>query len=319
MAALLKYSPRLAPALGVVLVLSSCGQTKSIEPDVDPPPEEAVGGRGGSGPVLPEGCEAAGGAVGNPSWPARLTVSDGAVYCSRFPSAPSLREELANKPTLTIVPGVYELPLTDEPAPFKVPIRIADSNRVMVNDVGSIAHSVIGEMHRFEISQPLVGEKLRWVSDLSIAAPAGAEVSATLTGAAFLPTDATSFVQLRCGISSLCGGDVLVFLPCSSGNYAEYAHRIEFEGGWVEFRVQRGPGAPATGSSALVRATGSYRGSSFEQADFLWAGAQGCQCASVCCCVRGANLGRGRHRGGWVQRRPSGSRHGRDPRVHHGL
>jgi hypothetical protein len=256
-------------ALGAIVVLVSCGQTKSSEPTFEPPPEAAVAGRGGIGPVFPEGCEGAGGPVGNPSWPARLTVSEGAVYCSRLPSAASLEEELASKAKLTIVPGVYEMPLADEAATFKVPICIAEQDRVVVSDVGSIAHTVTGDTHRFEISQPLSGESSTWVSNLRVTAPAGAHVSATLTGAAFLPSDATSFFQQRCSSVAACGGDSLVFLPCSSANYSEYAHRVEFEDGWVEFRVQRGPGAPATASSALVLATGSYRGTSFEQADFF--------------------------------------------------
>jgi len=156
-------------ALGFV----ACGQTKSITASHEPP---AAGGSGGNStggsPPVPSGCEQAGGFVGDPSWSAALTVDSDAVYCSRYPSARSLREELDAKARLIILPGRYGLPLEGGEVAFKLPLCITEADDVFVSDVGSMLHTTTegadSVVHRYRWAQPLVRSEASIVSDLSV-------------------------------------------------------------------------------------------------------------------------------------------------------
>ncbi len=257
------------------LGLLGCGQTKSTGAFAEPP---AAGGDGGDGaggsPPVPEGCEEAGGFVGDPSWSGTLTVDSDAIYCSQFPSAKSLREELDSKARLTIFPGSYRLPSEGGEFAFKLPLCVAEAGRVFVSDVGSMVHTANESsdslVHRYRFAQPLIGAKASIVSDLSVHSDPAALVAVTLSGVDLLPPgDPVSFIQQRCDETSVCDERSLNFRPCASPNYSEYAYRAEFSTGWVEFYVQRGPGLGATARSVLVRAIGSLSETRFEQADFF--------------------------------------------------
>jgi hypothetical protein len=263
---------------GVVLaalVLLACGQTKSTGTVAEPP--AGSGGSGGDGaggsPPVPDRCEAAGGYVGDPSWSGALTVESGAVYCSQFPSAKSLREELDTKARVTILPGRYQVPSEGGEVAFKLPLCVAEAGRVFVSDVGSMLHTTTESagsvVHRYRWEQSLIGAEASIVSDLTVWSDRAAPVGVTLSGVAFLPGDAISFFQRRCDALAVCDETSLNFQPCSSPNYSEYAYRAEFADGWVEFYVQRGPGLDATAPSVLVRAIGSLSETRFDQADFF--------------------------------------------------
>jgi hypothetical protein len=257
------------------LGLLACGQTKSTGAVAEPPAASGDSGGDGAGgsPPVPDGCEEAGGFVGEPSWSGTLTVDSGAVYCSQFPSAKSLREEFDTKARVTILPGRYQLPSGGGEVAFKLPLCVAEAGRVFVSDVGSMVHTATESagsvVHRYRWEQSLIGAEASIVSDLTMRSNSAALVAVTLSGVAFLPGDAVSFLQQRCDAIAVCDENSLNFQPCSSPNYSEYAYRAEFADGWVEFYVQRGPGLGATARSVLVRAIGSLSETRFEQADFF--------------------------------------------------
>ena len=85
----------------------------------------ATGGgapEGGSGGTIEPDCPDAADYVGDPSWPHRLEVTDGAEYCGAFDEMRNLDQEFAVKAKIRIAPGTYPLADTAGTYPFALPV-----------------------------------------------------------------------------------------------------------------------------------------------------------------------------------------------------
>jgi len=84
----------------------------------------AAGGRttGGAGGVVAPDCPDSTDYVGDPAWPHRLEVTDGAEYCGAFDEIRSLDQEYAIKAKIRIAPGTYPLADTAGTYAFALPV-----------------------------------------------------------------------------------------------------------------------------------------------------------------------------------------------------
>ncbi|MCA9579201.1 MAG: hypothetical protein KC668_27420 [Myxococcales bacterium] len=279
-----------APAPAWLLVcataLSGCGGTSSGNPSDQ---GASDGGRDlghVDGGGQPDGgvtdprfahCPSSSAFVGESSWPIALSATEGAVYCTRFSEGRTLKEELAAKVQLRIVAGAYRLPTSAGPYPFVLPmcLAVADGPGPALSGAdGSIAHSSSmyeqDTYHQLHVTQPLVGAS--FTADLYPTQRGAVLPTPTIDGSPYDPfgDSGFSFGFSLCLAASCEPGTEIYFDSCTHEDSSVHLHEVQLgDDGDVTFELRIGESAASTEPAAYVRATGTFRGTDFDQRDFF--------------------------------------------------
>lgn len=243
------------------------------EEDAGHEPDAGTGHTG-----LWQGCPDAEDFGGADDGPHTLTASAASVYCAMFEESRTLKEELEAKAMLRVAEGSYGLPGADA-SDFALPICVRSSAapHAVLQTPGSVTYtSQAGSgttTHIYNYRQPFaLGSGTRTLDTrLELVTGAGETPGIVLDGEnvpAFDETsDRVSFTL--CEDPDNCY-PARIFDSCTFENATVQVHTVDLgEDGQVELEVHIGESFASTEPGAFVRATGSYRGQSFDQRDYF--------------------------------------------------
>lgn len=235
------------------------------------------GGTDGSAPDDWAGCPTAEDYDGEASWPHTLTVTEGAVFCSTFDENRTLKEELAAKALMRVAPGQYKLPGADQsglglPLCFRFD-PASPGTSVTAGDATYTDNVFDGTVsHQYQFKQPVTAfGGARTITTLLIdSAPVGATPAFRLDGEASnwsRQDDMYSF--LVCPMGENCYPNFM-FDSCTHAEARLHTHVVTFTGnaGAVTFELRIGDSIASTEPGAFVRASGTYKGTSFDQRNY---------------------------------------------------
>jgi hypothetical protein len=170
----------------------------------------------------------------------------------------SLKQTLAAKAIATIAPGTYKLIDGAGPAPFNLPFCFQRGDgRTTATSTGTIGRRAYAGASVFDITLPLSNMGVIRTSLL----PVG-------TGA--LTYDDLNSLWL-CQDATCAPGQIVFFVSCAPQGLTPETHTIRFEGGEVQLTVaiDRKGGGLGTEAAETTRATGTFKGVTFNQADYF--------------------------------------------------
>lgn len=236
----------------------------------------AGGGEGGAPDDRWQGCPTADDYAGDDSWPNTVEVTEAATYCATFNETRTLKEELEKKALLRIAPGTYHLP----PGPREdlgLPVCIAygpDGTGFAPSPV-SVAYTAtpfsgdVDHQYRFEAAAD--GPDRNFSMTLFRTLASGEDFSFALDGrenaADTLGSQGFSF-YLCDSTEGSCYVDRL-FDSCTHAGSRLFRHEISLDDGELVLDLRLGFSQISTEPGAFVRAAGTFRGQSFEQADYF--------------------------------------------------
>lgn len=221
------------------------------------------------------GCPVAADYSGDAVWANAVQATDAAVYCASFDENRTLEEELSAKARLRLPSGQFALPdrsLTD--AAIRLPICVETREGVHRVDEGSVRYtrsswSATTERHAYVFEQTSAELGRRLETYLNFFAPAAAAGVFVLDGTHPNPNTVGRFTPMLCDAAGVCTGTgTLVFDACADPSWTSNRHRVTFDEGEVLFALQLGTSSGGTEPGSFVRATGIYRGTSFDQSDY---------------------------------------------------
>lgn len=248
-----------------------------------------AGGTGGSAET--GGAPGSGGATSGDEWAGcptsedyaattgpLLEVTKDAVYCSMFNEHRSLEEELEAKAVLRIAPGSYPLPQGDEPdLALPICLRFEREGSGVPAGSGSLGYTKSSfddtTIHNYRFQQQLSsapdGEIEAW---LSTTARDTTELTLRLDGTDFpvFQDEGLSYAFRWCASSIAdCDHRAFVFTSCTHPGASLHQHEVELDTGTILLELRIGQSFASTEPGAFVRASGSFRGESFDQSDYF--------------------------------------------------
>ena len=238
----------------------------------------AVDGPGSSTPAPPDaraadagplfaGCPSPEAYVGNPAWKDAVVIKPGMKLCARFVESDGtldktstvnqLKTSLARKAVATIAAGTYKLPDAQGKAPYALPVCFVPvSGKPLATGTGTVERGMYGGGHTFWISLPL---------------PAMGLLRANLFWQSASPFAIDGIDAIDRCPDELCTaglGDYLVECELPAPPRLDV---VTFENGSVELAVTiyRGGIGAGTEPGVFNRASGSFRGVSFDQRDYF--------------------------------------------------
>lgn len=237
----------------------------------------ANGGAGGlpeGGATDPEdwgGCPAGTDYPGDAAWPHRLAVAGGAVYCAAFNEERSLVDELAAKAMLRVAPGSYPLPGEDR-AGLGLPVcfRFGEGAPAVAATGGDVSYEANGPQHSYRFTQQVASSGPQRVFSATLMDSAGSGAPAfSLDGSEtdFQAQDAIYYFSL-CPADGECA-PYYGFDSCThAATGLPHRHRVTLDSGTVTFELNVTPSFSSTEPASFVRASGIYRGVSFDQRSY---------------------------------------------------
>ncbi len=236
----------------------------------------SAGAGGDGGDERFTNCPSADDYAGDSSWPHTLEVTDEAIYCATFNETRTLKEELAAKALLRVTPGSYRLPDADT-AGLGLPLCVAFGQEgmavaaapgAMTYQAGTYADIVT---HRYRFVEHLPDPERRIEASLSVGLLAGQMPGMLVDGSApdaFDESAPSATFTLCQGASEDCVVDRL-FGSCTHENATLHLHEVELDTGNVLLELRIGSSFAGTEPGAFVRASGSFRGTAFDQQDYF--------------------------------------------------
>jgi hypothetical protein len=210
------------------------------------------------------------------SWPDTLEVTGTGVYCATFNESRTLKEELAKKALLRVTPGSYRLPAGDQEG-LALPVCIAFGEDLagvpaIPRSTSHQASSSGGQTyHRYGFVSEQPDPARRLAIDLYLTLPDGESPGFVLNGDApdiFGPTEPISSFLLFDSLDESAFLD-RGFDSCTHESSRLNHHEITLGDGRIELDVRIGQSSASTEPAAFVRASGTFRGVSFEQGDYF--------------------------------------------------
>lgn len=234
-------------------------------------------GQGGSTPDDWTDCPTSSDFDDEATWPHTLEVTEEATYCATFSEFRTLKEELAKKALLRVAPGTYRLPATDS-ASLGLPLCIkAGANtpaigvgpgelRYQTTELGETSSTSYGFDQAVTLDAPAGSIEIQ----LQASHPSGQAPSFVLDGS---EVDLDSFDLYHSIIWCESAGEDCsenrIFDSCTHESSRLNLHQVETDAGSVSLELRIGQSFASTEPGAFVRASGTYRGQSFEQTDYF--------------------------------------------------
>jgi hypothetical protein len=255
-------------------VVTDVDPDAGADADADAHAEDATDAEADGQPDPWAHCPSASDFVGDPAWTLELRATDGAVYCATFDESRTLREELATKAVLRVVPGTYRLPTTSGDFPFFLPLCLdfGDDSPPATTGSGTVTRSTSSyggsNYDRNHLVIPLTDGRVEGDLDPVYA---GTPPPMVLDGSANDPFgDASRFHFDYCPAGEECWGlGSRSFDSCTyEGTPAQFHHVVLEAGAEVHFEVRIGMSMASTEPGAFVRAWGRFGGADFDQRDY---------------------------------------------------
>jgi hypothetical protein len=246
--------------------------------DADDDPTDDAGGtpeQDGGGPpadVWAE-CPTSETWIAEATWPLTLAVDAEAIYCATFNETRTLQEELASKAQLRFSPGSYALPEGAEvPAALPLCMRdVADTITTLTSGTVRTELTPQGETVRYSLSLGGVFDDAfdsTLQANIARTADPDADPAFVLDGKQpGMDEDAYQDVMV-CQEQEYCFPSLL-FTSCEYESGVPNLHRVELEGGDIEFELRLGDSFAGTEPGAYVRAEGSFGGQEFTQTNYF--------------------------------------------------
>lgn len=236
------------------------------------------GGLGGAGGMEPgdrwADCPTADDYPGQPSWPHTLEVGEEAVYCATFDENRTLKQELAMKALLRIAPGTYRLPAaTQEGLGLPLCLAFGEEGRGVAPAPQHVSYEArnfgeeVNHRYAFDAHQPSP-ERVLSVS-LELVLPSGEQPGFVLDGSALDPFSGRYVSLYLCpSLDPNCVPERF-FDSCTHASSRLNRHEVVLDTGTLVLDVRIGSSVASTEPAAFVRASGSFRGTSFEQRNYF--------------------------------------------------
>lgn len=206
-----------------------------------------------------------------------LVATAAARYCARFDESRSLKQELAAKAMLRIVPRKYFLRAEGRPA-YALPLclRTQAAPHPGLEGQGTLEHSQApylgGQNHRYTWTQPVTRgtTSLQLRAQFDIHSLPNRTPTLTLDGKhpALDAVDAGGRFEIRlCEDANTCF-PAWHFDSCDFADSAKHVHEVTLERGSVKLELNIGESFASTEPGAFARASGNFRGTAFDQRDY---------------------------------------------------
>jgi hypothetical protein len=237
--------------------------------------DSGASGESGDGPEW-EGCPTADD-YGVEAGPHAVNVTDDATYCATFDENRTLKQELAAKALLRITPGRYALPGADrDDLGLPSCLRFGATSRAIPVTGGQATYTADpfdGQViHRYQFTQTLVadGNARRLRTEFLDRTPATETPAFVLDGTEvdFAAQDFIRYLTL-CPADGDCAADTF-FDSCEHRSARLHSHALTLGSGagTVTFELRISESFSSTEPGAFVRASGTFRGTPFEQRDY---------------------------------------------------
>jgi hypothetical protein len=221
-----------------------------------------------------EGCPTAD-EYGAEAGPHAVSVTPEATYCATFDENRTLKQELAAKAMLRITPGRYALPGADRndlglPSCLRfgasssaIPVTGGQATYTAETFDGTVTHS-------YQFTQTLDGNERRLRTQL-LDRTAGTETPTFVLDGTEVDFAAQDFIRylMLCPADGDCIPDAF-FDSCEHRSARLHSHELTLGSGagTVTFELRISESYSSTEPGAFVRASGTFRGTPFEQRDY---------------------------------------------------
>jgi hypothetical protein len=251
------------------------------ESDADSVPDASAGSDAGAdagadaGNGLWQDCPTSADYIGPASGPHQVIATDEALYCAMFDETRTLKEELAAKAMLRFAPGSYPLQPQNR-ASFALPLcfRRAAAPHPKLGAPGPLDYSSSTfegtTSHDYTSHQPvMVGSATLNLDARFALSQTGATVSPFMLDGHHPPLTDTgvSFNLLLCEDPQNCW-PATIFDSCHFLGNQAHLHDVELTQGKIKLELSIGDSFASTEPGAFVRASGTFRGQSFDQRDY---------------------------------------------------
>jgi hypothetical protein len=239
--------------------------------------ESGAGGAAGSGGEQRwAACPTADEFEDDASWPDTVEVTGTGVYCGTFNETRTLKEELAKKALLRVTPGSYRLPAGEREG-LALPVCVAFGEEgagvpaVPRGTTHQASSSGGRTYHRYEFESEQPAPARRLTINLNLSLPDGEAPGFVLDGDKpdlFGPTEPSNGFLLFESLDDAAFPE-LYFDSCTHESSRLNHHEIVFGDGRIELDVRIGQSFASTEPAAFVRASGTFRGVTFEQSNYF--------------------------------------------------
>jgi len=193
--------------------------------------------------------------VGDQGWTGQINVTEAATYCWPFDESLTLRESMARKSRIRLIPGTYPVPTVGEGLSMVLPFCVE-----FAPGVGGPSHSGQGTVRAgewgFQYRQPMIFGAA-WEFEMS-------QWASTTT----LDGTGSPGSMVLCESSCADWMDRRRFDSCTYDNVDRQIHTIGFEGGQIVLELRIGMSMASTEPGIFFSATGTLDGKAFDVTDY---------------------------------------------------